>query len=176
MLCIVHGSCMLYAAAERSVEMHRVKEILVIVVVLFTLGALVGCAEGNRTAWAYGDNESSGVRLGTMVTENNEVGILSQYFPNNDNDSQIWGVYAVHHVPGEFEIPSPFTGEPIIAGCMYAGLQTSFDNHYDEQLSAFTGFEFWGVFFIEAQFDAYDNKASVRDDTVRGVLGVRIQY
>ena len=138
--------------------------------------SLAGGSEGQRVAWAGGDNEASFVRLGTMVTKNNEVGVLSNYYPNERNDSQGFGLYAVHHIPGEFEIPNPFTGETILAGCSYIGAQTTFDDNYDEQLSAFTGFCFWDIFFAEVQLDAYDNKASVRDDEVRGVLGIRLKF
>ncbi len=147
-----------------------------VVLVMCLLVSLAGCQEGNSNAsvWLGGDNEASFVRVGTMFTENSEVGIVSNYYPNNRNDSQGFGIYAVHHVPGEYSIPNPFDPDvPIMAVCSYIGAQTTFDDNYDEQLSAFTGFEFWDIFFAEVQFDAYDNKASVRDDEVRGVLGLR---
>ncbi len=153
------------------------KRFLTILMCLLAVSLLAGCSEGQRgVAWVGGDNEASFVRLGAMVTENNEVGVLSNYYPNERNDSQGFGIYAVHHIPGEFEIPNPITGEPIMAVCSYIGVQTTFDDNYDDQLSAFTGVEFWDIFFAEVQFDAYDNKASVRDDEVRGVLGARIKF
>ena len=151
------------------------KRKLLMLMCLLTV-SLAGCTEGQRVAWAGGDNEASFVRVGTMVSENNEVGVLSNYYPNNRNDSQGFGLYAVHHIPGEFEIPNPLTGETILAGCSYVGVQTTFDDNYDDQLSAFTGFCFWDIFFAEVQLDAYDNKASVRDDEVRGVLGIRLIF
>jgi hypothetical protein len=154
---------------------------------LLTISLLIligGCAtEKPVSVWLYGDRDVAGARLGARVTENNEIGIMSNYYPNEGNDSQIWGAYGVYHFDRVVQITNPFNQNELIDAYAYVGVQTSFDNNYSRQFSPFTGFTFnlnkegvkeQGGLFIEYQNDAFDNKASMQENKV--LLGMRFRF
>lgn len=122
--------------------------------------SLAGC-NGNSSVWAYGDDDALGIRLGTEVAKNIEVGASTLYWPEDDNDTQAYGAYAVYHLPGE----------PLGA---YFGAQTTLNNDYYDQVAPIAGVMFDEIFFIEYQYKNFDNKAAQEEDKIVG--GVKFKF
>ena len=127
------------------------KHILTAIVTCLLLASLSGCS-----LWAFGDNDAIGIRSGVKVSETIEVGASTNYWPDNDNDSQTYGAYAITHGP---------------LGT-YAGAQTNLSNDYDEQIAPIVGFIYDDIFFVEYQYRNWENKASQEDHKV--MFGIRI--
>jgi hypothetical protein len=122
---------------------------------------MTGC--GNESFWAFGDDDALGVRIGTEVVENVEVGVSSIWWPENDNDTQLYGAYALYHLPSD--------DEDIV--CTYVGAQTPLNNNYD-QVAPVIGVIYDEIFFTEYQYRNWDNKAAQEEDKI--VFGVRIKF
>lgn len=154
-----------------------VKKILLMCMISLIL--LAGC-QNEMTTWVGGDQKAMFARIGTMVTENNEIGGVVNWYPNtNETDSELYGVYAIHHLPGTFEILNPLdrtNDDAVVKAESYIGVQTCLNEKYDEQISTIAGFKFWDIFFTEIQYDAYDNRSAVRDDEVRAIVGFRAEW
>ena len=148
------------------------KKLMLVCLVSFSF--LIGC-EGNGNVRIGGDNEAVLIRVGYDLTENNEIGLSTHYYPNEENDSQNLGIYVLRKLPDIATIPNPFGGEVNATG--YVGFQTVFDdNDYDDYISPFAGFEFWDNFFVEVQYEPFDNKATYRNEEFVGVLGWRVKF
>lgn len=136
---------------------------------------LIGCNEVKKpfSVSGYGDNDAFGIRAGYRVTDSAELGILSEYYPNEHDDSQIWGIYGAYHFDDLVDIPNPF-GDDDIPASPYIGLQTALNNMYDEQVSLFAGSTFWDIFFVEYQSEPFSNKVSSDQD--KAVIGLRWRF
>lgn len=134
--------------------------------------SLAGCNGGAVSL--YGDNDAVGARVGAEIAENIEAGVLSYWYPYDDNDSQIWGAYSLYHFPDIVELPNPLDPEKTLEATTYIGAQLSLDSNYEDYVSLVTGVIFQKVFFVEYQPKAFDNKASMEDDKV--VFGLRITF
>ena len=121
--------------------------------------SLAGC--GQSSFWAYGDDDALGVRLGTEMAENVEVGISSVWWPESDNDTQLYGAYALLHMPGE-------------TVSTYIGAQTPLNNTYYDQVAPVAGVVFDEIFFMEYQYRNWDAKDAQEEDKI--IFGVRFKF
>jgi hypothetical protein len=121
--------------------------------------SLAGC--GQSSFWAYGDNDALGIRAGTKIDENVELGVASLWWPQDDGDSQAYGAYALYHLPGD----------PVGA---YVGAQTDISSEFDEYISPVAGVMFDEIFFTEYQYKSFENKAAQEEDKI--VFGVRLKF
>lgn len=132
------------------------------VTILLCLLVVAGC--GQNSFWAYGDDDALGVRVGTEIRENVEVGVSSMWWPDDDGDSQMYGGYAIYHLPAE-------PNEPLGA---YIGAQTPLNNTYYSRVAPIAGVVFDEIFFIEYQYKSWESKESQEEDKI--VFGVRIPF
>lgn len=121
--------------------------------------SLAGC--GQNSFWAYGDDDALGVRVGTKMAENVEVGVSSMWWPDDDGDTQLYGAYALLHIPGE-------------TVSTYIGAQTPLNNAYYDQIAPVAGIIFDEIFFIEYQYKNWESKESQEEDKI--VFGVKIPF
>lgn len=135
------------------------KKQLVILLCLLVVG---GC--GNESLWVFGDNDALGVRVGTEVAENVEVGVSSVWWPENDNDTQLYGAYALYHLPSN--------DEDIV--CTYVGAQTPLNNTYYNQVAPVVGIVYDEIFFTEYQYRNWSDKAAQEEDKI--VFGIRLKF
>lgn len=147
---------------------------IVLMLVMFFAVCIVGCQEGQNTAWLYGDNDFAAARFGTYITPGNEIGPVIAYVPGADSNTEMYGVYGLHHFPGLLSVPNPFpTLEPndvLLEASTYLGMQAMFDHDFHQEISIVAGMIFVEVIFLEHQYDAFDN------DLSRTMAGLRIRY
>ena len=122
---------------------------------------VAGCESEKSSFWAYGDNDALGVRVGTEVAENIELGVSSVYWPDDDNDTQLYGAYVMLHQPGE-------------TISTYVGAQTPLNNTYYDQVAPVVGVVFDEIFFTEYQYRNWDAKEAQEEDKI--VFGVRLRF
>lgn len=139
--------------------MKTVSTILMCLLVI----SLAGCS-GQNSFWAYGDDDALGVRVGTEVAENVEVGVSSLWWPEDDGDSQLYGAYALYHLPSN--------DEDVV--CTYIGAQTPLNNTYYDKVAPVVGIVFDKIFFTEYQYKNWDAKESQEEDKI--VFGLRITF
>ena len=130
-----------------------------VTILLCLLIALAGC--GNESLWVFGDNDALGIRVGTEIAENVEVGASSMWWPESDNDTQLYGAYAFLHQPGE-------------TVSTYFGVQTPMNNTYYDQVAPVVGVileesENMKI-FTEYQYKNWDAKEAQEEDKI--VVGV----
>lgn len=125
--------------------------------------SLAGCG-GQNSFWAYGDDDALGVRVGTELAENVEVGVSSMWWPENDGDSQMFGGYAIYHLSNDPNAPLG----------AYVGAQTPLNNTYYDQVAPIAGVVFDEIFFLEYQYKSWESKESQEEDKI--VFGVRIPF
>ena len=140
--------------------------ILVLVVV-----TALGCQqEDQMSAWFFGDEELTAARLGVYIDEVTEVGGVAAWFPAGDENVDLYGVYGLHYFDAvELPFPPDANGAPLGA-VPYLGVQTIMDLDYDAHVWTVTGVVFENLFFIEHQYDAFDDTDS------KTMIGVRIRF
>ena len=122
--------------------------------------SLSGCfEEQSSSVWIYGDDDSLGVRVGTEVVENVEVGVSSVWWEDR-GDSQLYGAYALYHIPGE-------------TISTYVGAQTPLNNTYYDHIAPVAGVRY-GNLFAEYQYKNWRSKESQEDDKI--VVGLRFPF
>ena len=129
------------------------------VTILMCLLVIAGC--GNESLWVFGDDDALGVRVGTEIRKNVEIGVSTIYWPENDNDTQLYGAYALLHVPGD-------------TISTYIGAQTPLNNTYYDQVAPVVGVVFDEIFFTEYQYKNWDSKEAQEEDKV--VFGIRLKF
>ena len=122
--------------------------------------SLAGC--GQSSLWAYGDDDALGIRIGTEMAENVEVGVSSLWWPENDGDSQLYGAYALYYLPVDDGVKA------------YVGAQTTLNNNYYDQVAPIAGIMFDEIFFTEYQYRNWDDKKSQEEDKI--VFGIRLRF
>ena len=142
--------------------MRTIVRIILVFLVWLSLTIVMGC--GQSSFWAYGDDDALGVRVGTEIAENVEVGVSSVWWPESDNDTQLYGAYALYHLPAD-------PNAPIGA---YIGAQTPLNNTYYDQVAPVIGIVFDEIFFTEYQYKNWDAKEAQEEDKI--VFGVRIKF
>jgi len=131
-------------------------------IVLVAMLLLAGC--GQNSFWAYGDDDALGVRVGMEVAENVEAGISSMWWPDNDGDSQMYGGYAIYHLPAD---PNGILGT-------YVGAQTPLRDNYYNKVAPIAGIVFDEIFFLEYQYKSWESKESQEEDKI--VFGIRLPF
>ncbi len=129
------------------------------VTILMCLLVIAGC--GNESLWVFGDDDALGVRVGTEIRKNVEIGVSTIYWPENDNDTQLYGAYALLHVPGD-------------TISTYIGAQTPLNNTYYDQVAPVVGVVFDEIFFTEYQYKNWDSKEAQEEDKI--VFGIRLKF
>ena len=135
------------------------KQVAILTMCLLAI-SLSGCfEEQSSSVWIFGDDDSLGVRVGTEVVENIEVGVSSVWWEDRD-DSQLYGAYALYHIPGE-------------TISTYIGAQTPLNNTYYDHIAPVAGVRY-GNLFAEFQYKNWRSKESQEDDKV--VFGLRFPF
>ncbi len=127
--------------------------------ILLCLLVIAGC--GNESLWVFGDDDALGVRVGTEIRKNVEIGVSSVWWPEDDGDTQLYGAYALLHQPGE-------------TISTYIGAQTPANNTYYDQVAPVVGVVFDEIFFAEFQYRNWIAKEAQEEDKV--VFGVRLRF
>jgi hypothetical protein len=137
-----------------------------LVTILIVCCFLLGCAESEKASsvWIFGDDDALGLRAGTEVMENIEVGASSMWWSENYEDSQMFGGYAIYHLPAD---PNGLLGT-------YIGAQTPLNNDYYDRVAPIAGVVFDEIFFIEYQYRNWESKELQEEDKV--IFGVRIPF
>lgn len=155
-------------------ELFRLPARNVLILGMFFAVCMAGCQEGRSSAWLYGENDFAAARFGAFVTENEEVGAVIAYMPHAQGNTELYGIYGLHHFPGALSVPSPFpTVEPndmLLEATTYLGAQAMFDHDYHQEVSIVMGMVFEDVIFLEHQYDAFNN------DLSKTMLGLRIKF
>lgn len=130
-----------------------------VAILMCLLISLAGC--GQNSFWAYGDDDALGIRVGTEVAENVEIGASSMWWPEENSDDQLYGAYAIYHIPGE-------------TVSTYVGAQTPFNETCYDRVAPVAGIVFDEIFFTEYQYKNWDGKTSQEEDKI--VFGVRLKF
>ncbi len=140
-----------------------------VLVALALLLLLPGCAEDTMRTWVWGSNEVVGARVGSLVTENNEAGIMLEK-QIEDCELVTGGAYAIHYFPeAEFGNPLSFEFLPrIIRGRPFMGGELSIDPDANTSVvSPLVGIIFEESFFLDYQPQAYEAGTRTTGDRVR---------
>ena len=137
------------------------KQVAILLCLAYLWVFLGGC--GQNSFWAYGDNDALGVRVGTEVVENIEVGVSSVWWEDR-GDSQLYGAYALYHLPS--------ADDAIV--CTYVGAQTPLNNTYYDRIAPVVGLVYDKIFFTEFQYKNWASKESQEEDKI--VFGLRIPF
>lgn len=136
-------------------------QVSILMCLLVAISLVAGCFEKESSSmWAFGDDDALGIRLGTEVAENVEVGISSMWWPEDDGDTQLYGAYALYYLPED-------------AVNTYIGVQTPLNNNYD-QIAPVAGVVFDEVFFLEYQYKNWGDKEAQEEDKI--VFGIRLRF
>lgn len=150
------------------------KQLVLVAFVLLFL--LPGCAEDTMRTWVWGDGEVVGARVGSMITENNEAGIMLEK-QMEDCESVIGGIYAVRYFPAA-KFRNPFIMESLpatIEGRPYIGGKLDIDLEANNSIvSPVIGTVFEDVFFVEYQLRAYEPGTTTADGLFR--FGLWFKY
>lgn len=143
-----------------------------VVLILLTLSLP---AQAKISNWLWGDSDALGVRVGTDVAENIEVGASSLWLPDQEKPVS-WGVYGVYHLP-KLEVPNPIVADflpEIISGKPYFGAKVDIDFELEKgNVSPIAGIVFADLIFIEYQFESIDRTAIGESKLI---FGLRIEY
>ena len=148
------------------------KLILAVVLVL----CLCLPAQGDIYSWVWGDNDALGARVGTEISENIEVGLSALWWPDREMP-EIWGAYAVYHLPEVVQFPNPIALEFLpkeIGGRPYFGGKVEIDSELDQSsFSPIAGVIFADILFVEYQFESIDRTAKGESKII---FGLRISF
>lgn len=130
-----------------------------------------GCQEQRQTVWFFGDEELTAARFGIYVDEVTEVGGIAAWFPHGDENVDLYGIYGLHYFDA-VNASNPFdTNVPgLLSAVPYVGVQAIFDLEYDEHVATVGGLVFGEIFFVEHQYDPFDN------DETKTMVGVRVRF
>lgn len=145
---------------------------VIVLVILVLLLFLPGC-----TGWLWED-EGVGVRLGTKITENNEIG-LSATLWEEDCEPRVFGAYVIRHIP-EPNVPfrNPlmldFLPEVFQAKAYFGGkLDYNLDLN-DTSLGPLAGIIIEDIFFVEYQYQSFEQGASAVSNKI--LFGIRTEF
>jgi len=140
------------------------------------------------TAWLYGEDDLVGLRLGKMVDDNVEIGILSQWYAQ-DEAPNILGAYGCFHFDEPVEIANPIPIEwlpEVFEAKPYLGAQVSIDfrkligetdGMRRSMVGPIAGIVVQEVLVIEYSYSAFsDNLDNVLDDNHSITIGLRMQF
>jgi len=116
------------------------------------------------------------VRVGVKDDSPIEVGLSALWLPDRE-EPEIWGIYALYHLPEIVNVPNPIVVDflpEIITGTPYLGgkLDIDFDDEVTD-ISPVAGILLMDVLFIEYQFE-YIDRESRQESKV--LFGLRIKF
>lgn len=127
-------------------------------------------------SWIWADSDAIGVRVGTDVAENVEVGLSTLWLPDQEKP-EFWGVYAIYHLPECVKFSNPIVLDFLpetIRGCPYFGGKVDMDfNLNRSKISPIAGIVFADVIFVEYQFESIDRTA-INESKI--IFGLRIKF
>jgi len=148
------------------------KLIAVVVLVLF----LCIPVQADIYSWVWGDSDAIGARVGTDISKDIEVGLSALWWPDREMP-EIWGVYAIYHLPDILQIPNPIDVDflpEIISGKPYVGGKLDIDFEIDKgSVSPIVGIVFNKVLFFEYQFESFD-RVILGESKI--VFGLRFEF
>lgn len=145
---------------------------IVLVLVMFLASFLAGgCAKDQASVWFFGDEELTTARLGLYVDEYTEVGGVAVWHPSGNKNVDLYGVYGLHYM-GDIEAINPLTpdSDTMLVATPYVGIQSIVDLDSDFHAFTVTGLVFEKIFFVEHQYDLFDNQNS------KTMAGIRIRF
>jgi len=149
----------------------------VITVVLLLCLLVSGCAENSVTAWAWGDSEGIGARVGTKVTANNEVGVSAVLW-EEDCEPRVVGIYALRHFPDPVEFRNPLMLDflpEILQAKAYLGGKLDHNLDLNEtSVGPVAGLVLEENIFFEYQFETFEQGQSSVDS--RFVAGLHWEF
>lgn len=149
-----------------------VKKWIVLVVLLLCVPAQAD----SISSWVWGDEDSLGVRIGSEVSKDIEVGLSALWLPDQEKP-EIWGIYAIYYLPEIVQFPNPIELDflpKVIGGRPYFGGKADIDFDIEKaSVSPIAGIVFNKVIFIEYQFESFDREAISESKLVGGL---RIEY
>lgn len=148
------------------------KRIVLVVLVLL----LCVPAQADIYSWVFGDSDAIGIRIGTDVSENVEVGLSALWWPDIEKP-EIWGVYGIYHLPEIVQFPNPIALDFLpetIGGRPYFGGKVDIDSELDQGgFSFISGIVFNDILFLEYQMEAIDRN-SYNESKI--IFGLRISF
>lgn len=149
------------------------KKVILTVLILLSL-----ClpAKADITSWLWADNDALGVRIGVQDESPIEVGLSALWLPDRE-EPEIWGLYALYHLPELVNFPNPilvdFLPETITGSPYFGGkLDIDFDDNVTD-ISPVAGIILMDVLFIEYQFESIDRESRQESKLI---FGLRIKY
>ena len=145
---------------------------LILLIVLF----LCLPVRADTTSWLWADDDALGVRVGVKDDSPIEVGLSALWLPDRE-EPEIWGIYALYHLPEIVNVPNPIVVDflpEIITGTPYLGgkLDIDFDDEVTD-ISPVAGIVLMDVLFIEYQFEAIDRESKQESKVL---FGLRIKF
>jgi len=133
-------------------------------------------ARADITSWLWADNDALGLRLGSEISENIEVGLSTLWLPDRE-EPEIWGLYALYHLPEIVNVPNPILVDFLpetITGAPYLGGKLDIDFNDDStDISPVAGIVLMDVLFIEYQFESIDRESRQESKLL---FGIRIEF
>ena len=138
---------------------------LILAVVVLLLCAPVQASD--IATWVWGSDDAINARIGTFLTENNEVGGSFKWRDNDSEPRQI-GIYVAHHFPDIVKFQPPIVTDFLpetINGTGYLGLKfiRDLDTHINKT-TPIAGIVFEDILFLEYSLDGMTS------------LGIRIRF
>ena len=161
------------------------KKLMMLIVILL----VVGTAQANDlTVWLLGEDDLVGARVGCMIDEHVEVGVLSHWYPQ-DEAPNILGAFGVYHFDEPVEIPNPIPLEWLPETFLakpYIGAQVSIDfrkligetdGMRRSMVGPIAGILVQQILVIEYSYSAFgDGLDNVLDDNHTASFGMRIPF
>lgn len=127
-------------------------------------------------SWIWADSDAIGARVGTDLADNIEAGISALWFPDREWP-QLWGVYALYHLPEIIEFDNPIVLDFLpetIKGAPYFGYKLDIDFEADKARgSLIGGIIFEDILFLEYQLDSTDRTAT---NASKLIFGIKIRW
>ena len=161
------------------------KYVMMLIVVLLVAGTTQA---NDLSVWLLGEDDLVGARIGYMVDDNVEVGVLSQWYPQ-DEAPNILGAFGVYHFDEPVEIKNPIPLEWLPETFLakpYIGAQVSIDfrkligetdGMRRSMVGPIAGIVVQEVLVIEYSYSAFgDGLDKVLDDNHQISIGLRIPF
>lgn len=164
----------------KGIEMKRYEKLaaltflmlgIVFAMCMVMAGGCQPSQDRTTSAWFFGDEELTSIRLGVYTDEQTEVGGVALWTPSEGKNVDLYGVYGLHYFDAVKTAP-PFRqgSEELLSAVPYVGIQSIFDLDYDAHVFTVTGLVFEDIFFVEHQYDISDNQES------KTMIGVKFRF
>jgi len=155
---------------------------------LIVLLVAANCQASDMTVWFYGEDDLIGARVGYMVDDNVEVGILSQWYPQ-DEAPNILGAFGCYHFDDPVEITNPlpvdwlpetFVAKPYIGAQVsidFRKLIGELDGQRRSMVGPIAGVIVQEILVLEYSYSAFgDALDKVLDDNHKFSVGLRMPF